>query len=102
MVEDGTINQTTGKRCLAEMLESGKSAAKIVEANGMQQISDSDAVAEMVRNVLESHPEEVRAYHSGKENIAHWLFGQVMKEADGKANPQVVRKILQEKLNQKK
>ena len=48
-------------------------------------------IAEIVRQTLEENPGEVTSFQSGKETVLNWLFGQVMKKAAGKANPQVVR-----------
>jgi aspartyl-tRNA(Asn)/glutamyl-tRNA(Gln) amidotransferase subunit B len=102
LVEKGTINQPTGKEVLVEILESGESAEVIVKGKGLQQVSDSRLINDMVNTVLVSNPEEVKAYLNGKETIINWLFGQVMQNAKGKANPQVVKKLLQEQLNSKK
>jgi aspartyl-tRNA(Asn)/glutamyl-tRNA(Gln) amidotransferase subunit B len=94
----GEINQSTGKEVLAEMFASGQSAGEIVERRGLRQVSDSGLIADLVRQVLESCPDEVTSYRSGKETVANWLFGQVMKKAAGKANPQVVRQELERQL----
>jgi aspartyl-tRNA(Asn)/glutamyl-tRNA(Gln) amidotransferase subunit B len=102
LVEKGSITQTTGKEVLIEMLENGKSAKKIVEDKGLQQVSDVDLINEIVEKILTNNPNEVQAYHEGKTSIANWLFGQVMRDAKGKANPQIVRKSLLEKLQTNK
>lgn len=101
MVEEGVINQNTGKEVLAQMLESGDSAELIVGKKGLQQVSDNELINKLISSVLEKYPEEVQEYIKGKDQIANWLFGQVMREAKGKANPQVVKKVLQEQLDYK-
>jgi len=98
-VEEGTINQNTGKVVLTEMLNSGKSSCEIIEVKGLHQISDNDQIAEMVAIVLQENPKVVNSYLSGKENLANWLFGQVMKKARGKANPQLIKSELHSQLN---
>lgn len=98
MVAGGAINQTTGRDVLAEMSESGKSAEEIVEARGLKQVSDTGFIAEIVRQTLEECPGEAASYRSGKETVLNFLFGQVMKKAAGKANPQVVRAELERQL----
>jgi len=102
LVEKGVINQATGKGVLVEMLESGKSAELIVKGEGLQQVSDSGLINDMVEAVLNNNHREVQAYLKGKDTIINWLFGQVMREAKGKANPQVVKKTLKEQLNSRK
>ena len=101
MVEEGVINQNTGKEVLAQMLESGDSAELIVGKKGLQQVSDNELINKLISNVLEKFPDEVEEYINGKDQIANWLFGQVMREAKGKANPQVVKIVLKEQLNLK-
>jgi aspartyl-tRNA(Asn)/glutamyl-tRNA(Gln) amidotransferase subunit B len=99
LVDKGTINQSTGKEVLTEMLSSGKSAMEIIDARGLHQISDSGLITNLVRGVLQANPKEVQAYLDGKETLANWMFGQVMREAKGKANPQVVKAELQRQLD---
>jgi len=97
-IQKGEINQTTGKSVLAEMLHSGKSAREIIKAKGLRQVSDSGQIAVMVQGVLDENPEQVAGYLDGKEGLINWLFGQVMRGAKGKANPQVVREELGKQL----
>ncbi|PIV26659.1 MAG: Asp-tRNA(Asn)/Glu-tRNA(Gln) amidotransferase GatCAB subunit B, partial [Anaerolineae bacterium CG03_land_8_20_14_0_80_58_20] len=52
----------------------------------------------IVRQTLEENPDAAESYRSGKETALNWLFGQVMKKAAGKANPQVVRGELERQL----
>lgn len=98
MTTQGEINQNTAKAVLAEMFESGESAEAIVARRGLRQISDQTAIAGLVQRVLEENPNEVRAYLGGKETVAKWLFGQVMRAARGQANPQVLQKELDRQL----
>ncbi len=102
LVVNGEINQGTGKTVLAEMFTSGKSAEAIIAARGLRQISDSSAIAVMVKQTLDDNPAQVQTYLGGKTGIAQWLFGQVMKAAKGQANPQVVRQELEKQLEEKK
>ncbi len=97
-IQQGEINQTTGKSVLAEMLQSGKSAREIIEAKGLRQVSDSGQIAMMVQGILDENPEQVAEYLGGKEGLLNWLFGQIMRGAKGKANPQVVRDELGKQL----
>jgi aspartyl-tRNA(Asn)/glutamyl-tRNA(Gln) amidotransferase subunit B len=93
-VDDGTINQNTGKEVLGEMLASGHSAERIIAENGLAQVSDGNLVTSLVAEAIADNPVEVQSYLAGKETVANWLFGQVMRAAQGKANPQVVKEEL--------
>jgi len=92
------VNLTTAKAVLAEMLETGHSAAAIIQGRGLRQISDTGFIAGLVRQMLEANPQEVQSYLSGKETLSNWFFGQVMRHARGQANPQVVRDELERQL----
>ncbi|RME07179.1 MAG: Asp-tRNA(Asn)/Glu-tRNA(Gln) amidotransferase subunit GatB [Anaerolineae bacterium] len=97
-VQAGEINTAAAKRVLAEMLESGDPAAEIIARRGLRQISDADALAAWVDQVLNENPAEVQAYLDGKEGLLNWFFGQVMRLSKGKADPQVVRRVLEGRL----
>ena len=81
------------------MLEKGQPAAEIIAAKGLRQVSDTDAIAEMVRGVLKQNPKELETYLAGKDSLSNWFFGQVMRAARGKANPQVLREELMRQLD---
>jgi aspartyl-tRNA(Asn)/glutamyl-tRNA(Gln) amidotransferase subunit B len=98
MVEDEEINQNTGKAVLAEMFRTGKPAQKIVSARGLRQISDSEVIAKLVHQVIKDNTEQVEEYLQGKDTIARWLFGQVMRTAKVQANPKVVQRELDRQL----
>ena len=100
LVADGEINQSTGKTVLSEMFQNGKSAAEIVEARGLKQVSDESLISSLVEQVLDENPDAVASFKAGKETIVNWLFGQVMRKAAGKANPQVVRAELERQLKE--
>jgi aspartyl-tRNA(Asn)/glutamyl-tRNA(Gln) amidotransferase subunit B len=95
---DNTLNQNTAKVVLAMMLTSGKSAGEITTERSLQQISDVSILTEMVQQVLAENPDEVQNYLNGKETLANWFFGQVMRAAKGQANPQVLRSELDKQL----
>jgi aspartyl-tRNA(Asn)/glutamyl-tRNA(Gln) amidotransferase subunit B len=92
------INNNTAKAVLAEMFTTGQPAETIIQSKGLLQVSDSDLIASWVRQVLAENTDQVATYLSGKETVARWLFGQVMRLARGQANPQVVQAELERQL----
>jgi aspartyl-tRNA(Asn)/glutamyl-tRNA(Gln) amidotransferase subunit B len=102
LVEDETINQSTGKDVLEEMVASGRSAGEIVEERGLAQISDEEALATIVSDILEENPKQVGEYLGGKQQVIGWMIGQVMKATRGQANPQLARELLREKLEERR
>ncbi|MCJ7660736.1 MAG: Asp-tRNA(Asn)/Glu-tRNA(Gln) amidotransferase subunit GatB [Anaerolineales bacterium] len=98
MVVKSSITQNTAKNVLHEMFDSGKPPDEIVAEKNLRQISDSGHIAEIVKQVLAENPNQVVEYMDGKDTIAKWLFGQVMRAAKGQANPQVVQAELDHQL----
>jgi aspartyl-tRNA(Asn)/glutamyl-tRNA(Gln) amidotransferase subunit B len=62
-------------------------------------ISDAAELDPLIDAVLADNADQVAAYRSGKEGLLGYFVGQVMKQTQGKANPQVVNERLREKLN---
>ena len=100
MVASGEINAGTGKGVLGEMFRTGQPPESIVAGQGLRQISDAGQISVLVERVLAGNPRQVEAYLGGREGVARWLFGQVMRLAEGQANPQVVRLELDRQLAQ--
>jgi aspartyl-tRNA(Asn)/glutamyl-tRNA(Gln) amidotransferase subunit B len=101
-VKSARINANTAKSVLSEMLRSGRQADDIIRNQGLEQISDSQVIARLVRQTLETNPKELESYFNGKDTLSQWFFGQVMRAARGKANPQVVRDELDRQLLDRK
>lgn len=96
LIENGTISGKIAKTVFVEMLETGTGAKQIVEEKELVQISDPDVIRAMIEQVCTQHPQSVEDYRNGKEQALGFLVGQVMKQSRGKANPQLVNKLLME------
>ncbi|TLN00384.1 Asp-tRNA(Asn)/Glu-tRNA(Gln) amidotransferase GatCAB subunit B, partial [bacterium] len=98
----GEINTPTAKVVLAEMLDCGCSAAEVIDARGLTQISDSAEITRLVSEVITANPGELEKFLDGKESLANWFFGQVMRLAGKRANPTMLRAELERQLAEKK
>ena len=98
MVEKGELSVATGRDVFTEMIESGKAPSEIVKARGLAQISDESAIGEIVDRVLAENPKALADWKAGKKAAFNALIGPVMRATRGKANPKVVREILQKRL----
>jgi aspartyl-tRNA(Asn)/glutamyl-tRNA(Gln) amidotransferase subunit B len=99
LIKDGTISGKIAKDVFRLMYEGDeKSAAKIVEARGLRQVSDSGAIERIVDGIIAANPENVKKYREGKTQIFGWFVGQVLKDMKGQANPDMVNKILKDRL----
>ena len=98
MIRDGKISTAVGKEVYLEMCDTGKRAEDIVAAKGLTQISGEAELAGLIEKIMEANPKQVEQFRAGKEKVLGFFVGQVMKETRGRANPQVVNKLLREKL----
>jgi aspartyl-tRNA(Asn)/glutamyl-tRNA(Gln) amidotransferase subunit B len=98
LVAAGTISGTTAKDVFDRIWSTGAAAAEIVAREGLEQVSDEGALQDTVRELVALHPAEVETYRKGKTSTLGWFVGQVMKRTGGKANPQLVSRLLREAL----
>jgi aspartyl-tRNA(Asn)/glutamyl-tRNA(Gln) amidotransferase subunit B len=98
LISDNTISGRIAKDVFAEMVETGKGAAAIVEAKGLRQVTDTGAIEQAIDAVLAKEPGKVAEYRSGKDKLFGFFVGQVMKATQGKANPGLVNELLKKKL----
>ena len=94
LVDNGTINTSTGKALIRKTEEQKKEPSIIVEEEGLAQLTDTSAIEAICREVVEANPDQVEQYQSGKKGVIGWFMGQVMSQSGGKADPQAVREIL--------
>jgi len=98
LIADATINGKIAKEVLEAMMETGESAAAIVEAKGLRQVTDTGAIDAAVDAVLAANPDKLAEYRSGKEKLFGFFVGQVMKAMAGKGNPALVNEAIKRKL----
>ena len=99
LIEKGTISTSAAKKVLSAMFENPEDPEKIVEKLGLVQVSDEGAIKEMIDEVLKNNPQSVADYKAGKDKAMGFLVGQTMKMSRGKANPQIINKLLKEALD---
>lgn len=98
LVEKGVISITIAKQIFPEIYEKGISPGILVKEKGLIQESSEDKLREVCESVLIENPKEVERYKTGKKGLLGFFVGQVMKKTQGKANPKLVNKILEELL----
>lgn len=94
LIDDETISTKIAKQVFKQILATGESPAHIVASKGLEQISDPDKVAELVREVMEKNPKQVEQFRAGKDKLMGFFVGKVMGASRGKANPRVVNEVL--------
>ena len=97
-IKDNTISGKIGKAVFEAMLEDKSEVDQIIESRGLEQVTDSGAIASLVDHVIAENPKQVQQFKDGKEAVLSFLVGQAMKLSQGKANPAQVNRLLREKM----
>src|SRR5581483_3138555 len=97
-VESGTISGPAGKEVFSVLMEHGGDPERIIADRGLAQVSDEAAITALVDDVIAANPDKVAAYRAGKTALAGFFVGQVVRASQGTANPQVVQKVVAERL----
>jgi aspartyl-tRNA(Asn)/glutamyl-tRNA(Gln) amidotransferase subunit B len=95
MVDEGRINRNTGRKVFNEVFTNDVSPKAYVEKNGLLQVSDTGSIEPVIAEVIAQNGKAVSEYLTGNEKNFQFLVGQSMKALRGKADPQVVRDVLQ-------
>ena len=96
------ISSKIAKVVLAQMVLMGGDPTDIIEAKGLAQISDESQIGAIVDGILSKNPKAVKDFEGGKQNSFQFLVGQTLAVTQGKANPDVVKKIILEKITKNK
>jgi aspartyl-tRNA(Asn)/glutamyl-tRNA(Gln) amidotransferase subunit B len=103
LVADGTLSRSLAKDVLNECLTEPKRPKQVVAERGLAQVSDEGELATIVDEVLAANPDAVAEYRAGDEKARQkkrgFLFGQVMRATDRKANAALVNSLFDERLN---
>jgi aspartyl-tRNA(Asn)/glutamyl-tRNA(Gln) amidotransferase subunit B len=99
LVDNKTISGKIAKTVFEEMYATGKMPEVIVKEKGLIQISDTGQLEEIIDQVMANNPGPLAQYQAGKTKTFGFFVGQVMKATKGKANPQLVNKLLKKKLD---
>jgi aspartyl-tRNA(Asn)/glutamyl-tRNA(Gln) amidotransferase subunit B len=98
LIEQGTISSKIAKTVFEEMWNSGKDADAIVKEKGLVQITDTGEIEAIVDSVIAANPQSVADFKAGKDRALGFLVGQIMKQTKGRANPEMVNKLLRDRL----
>jgi len=98
MIHQNKINSSAAQRILEVMINKGGEPTSIMNALGLKQIDDEVELVEVIKKVIQAKPDQVVLYKGGKTTVIQFLIGQVMALTKGAANPEMVKKLLEEEL----
>lgn len=99
LLGEGKVNGGTCKKVIGQLFQEDQDPVALIEAQGLQQISDKSILLPMAQEVLAQSQKVVSDYHKGNKNAFHALVGQMMKRTQGKGNPQIISQVLMELLD---
>ncbi len=94
MLDEKTISSKIAKQVFEEMVKTGDNPSKIVEDKGLVQISDPAVILPIIDEVISKNPDNVEKFKAGNNKLLGFFVGQTLKATGGKANPQVVNKLV--------
>lgn len=98
IVAAGKVNNQAAQKILETMAATAGDPSHIIEEQGLGQIEDEEMLNHLVREVITEHADVVQDYKNGKQQSLRYLIGQVMAKSKGRANPQTVRMLLEQKI----
>ncbi|SDJ66173.1 Asp-tRNA(Asn)/Glu-tRNA(Gln) amidotransferase subunit GatB [Microbulbifer yueqingensis] len=102
-IKDNTISSKIAKQVFEAMASGEGDADTVIEKRGLKQVSDTGAIEQMVDEVIANSARQVENYRNADESkrpkMMGYFVGQIMKASKGQANPQMINKILKEKLD---
>jgi aspartyl-tRNA(Asn)/glutamyl-tRNA(Gln) amidotransferase subunit B len=99
LVSEGKLSSRLAKDILLKMFEIGDEPGTIMKASGVALMSDEGDLLKVIEEIIAKNPKPVEDYKKGKTNALQFLFGQAMAKTKGQAKPDVLRRILTEKLD---
>ena len=97
-LQNEEISTRTAKDVLAKMFETGADPDNIIQEEGLEQVSDEEEIAKIVKEVISENENAVEDYKRGKETAVKFLIGQAMAKLRGRGNPALLEKLFRENL----
>ena len=89
-----SYKSTIAKNIFSQLIESKMDVDELIKEQGLEQISDTTEIEQIVITVLKEHQEQKDQYLAGKEQVLGFLIGKVMQKTQGKANPKLVNDLM--------
>ena len=102
LVNKKELNQLHAKEILEECSDNKTNPMIVIEEKGLKQVSNEEELLKLVLEVIEENPKQVAEYLSGRDLIANFFVGMIMKKTNKQANPETSLKLVKEELERKR
>jgi aspartyl-tRNA(Asn)/glutamyl-tRNA(Gln) amidotransferase subunit B len=96
--DEGRITGKIAKSLFDTMWETGKAPEEIVREQGIEVVGSEDQLLPVIDGVIADNPRVVDDIRKGQDGKVNFLVGQVMKATRGSARPDLVQKLIRERL----
>ena len=98
LVSAGEVSGRAARDVLAVLAEEGGDPDAVIEARGLGRVSDASTLEPIVARLVEANPAQAQGFRDGKKGLMGFFVGQVMKETNGAADPEITQNLLREAL----
>ena len=98
-IADNTISGKIAKQVFEIVWETRGDPDLVIEQNNLVQVTDEGSISDLIEKIINKFPSQTAEYRAGKDKLFGFFIGQIMKESNGKANPELVNQILKRKLD---
>jgi len=97
-IERGELSVKNAKWIIEDAVDTGKDITLLMKEKNFYQINSEDTLINIIEKVIQDNPKAVSDFNSGNQNALHFLFGKVVNETEGRAEPSKTIKLIREKL----
>ena len=97
-INDQTISGKTAKEIFSLLIKEESDVDEIIQSHGLRQMSDASELEAIIKDVIQSYPNQLQQYLEGKEKIFGFFIGKVMQQTKGRANPSIVNELVHKQL----
>ncbi len=98
LISAGQLTSRLAKDVLGKMFQTGEDPETLMKSEGMELMSGEDELGKIADEVIAGNAKSVTDFKKGKQNALQFLVGQIMARTKGKAEPNIAKRILEERL----
>ena len=98
LIFEKKISKNLAQRVLAKMVNTGKDVDRVLSENDFKEIKDEQQLKVIIKQVIDENSDVVAKYKQGNKSVLQYLIGMTMKKAQSKAEPNIVKTILETEL----
>lgn len=99
LIGKGDITSRLAKDILRKMMDTGLDPRKIIEQEGLSQVTDSSELEQIIEKIVAANPKAIEDHKNGNENTIKFFIGQAMRELRGRGNPEQLQSLFEDRLS---